>query len=254
MSNYEKNGWEREFLYYMPDLPLIGEWVDKFDVDDYMSWFQEININTIIWQIIIIAILIWYHKETKRFLEVLTDKIAGLIYASRKALIFDKEKTEKAIKEGAKKWKDEQPKTKNSKKSDLKKKLYDVLDKELEAYEYTLQPNKAFLEAFDEIERLLRDIHSKVMPASSQRTSYPPTIVIFYELVKKNFINSTTTDMFNVSLRLRNLIKHGGKPIKNSEEAKIYFKPLVIIKYEIDNAMVKILQREAKIRQQAAKF
>ncbi len=260
MSNYEKNGWEREFLYYMPDLPLIGEWADKFDVDDYMSWFQEININTTIWQLIIIAILIWYHKETKRFLEVLTDKIAGLIYASRDGMLFDNDR----IKLGTTKWKEERKvinektnstnnksksKTYKQSRNTLKESLDDILDKDIENYKDDLQkdPNGTFANAFNEMVLSLRALHSKVIPTPDQRFSLKPPQVIFYELVDAEIITSTITEMFNITLKLRNAITHGKKPLKTSDIGQIYLKAIWIFNCEINSAIEKHEAEKKKI-------
>ncbi len=75
MNYYEDNGWEREFLYHMPDLPFFGEWADNFDVDNYMDWFAPININTLIWQVVIVCFLWRFRKEIGKVVISIVAKI-----------------------------------------------------------------------------------------------------------------------------------------------------------------------------------
>ncbi len=232
MNYYEDNGWEREFLHHMPDLPFFGEWADNFNVDDYMDWFAPININTLIWQGLIIFLIFWFFKDIIRLVNAIIDKIPQINYFGLTGIGLSDE-TKKDVKEKS-----------------------PQLDKKLKTYENTVpkttkatkttkdrdttmkDPGIAFLRVFIDVEILLRELHLLVFNTKDSRYVRAKTLqTMFSELFRVDVLNKRFLNDFKSAVILRNKIVHGQELPYSLRTIDVYSKALLLLKDELDKSI-----------------
>ncbi len=206
----------------MPDLPLIGKWADNFNMDDYMDWFDKININTLIWQVIVVVFLWQFRKEIRKFVFLIIEKIPHIKYVGFTGVHLSEE-TKEFVEEKSKQ-----------------------LDKQLKPYKdaASKDPSITFLTIFIDVEVLLRKLHSLYFNDSVRHTSNPHYLV--NDLFAKGAFSRKLVNDFKIALTLRNKIVHGEKIPNEPYEIDLFSKTLLLLKDEITNV---IRREEAKKEQ-----
>ncbi len=251
MNYYEDNGWAWEFRHHMPDPLLLVEWADKFNMENYVSIFEQINPNTLIWQLIVVLLVYWFFNDIKEFLKAITDKITELTSVSRNRADFNN-KTQKFREDVQEVQEAASTKSKKSNNAETKKqtndmlwgKFLDTLDKKVKSYEDALQkdPNMVFLTLFIEMDNLLMELYTSAIPKEKQSPFKRSSFAIFNELIEaKIIILDTRIDsfmkVFNGVFNLQDLIMKDEKPLKVIDNARSYLRGLLITKYKIDEAI-----------------
>ncbi len=220
MNYYEDNGWAWEFRHHMPDTLLLVEWADKFNMENYVSIFEKTHPNTLIWQVIVVVIIIWFRKELMELVHALIKKIPELKSFGRTEFELSA-KVQKDVKEKS-----------------------PQLDKKLKSYENKVtkgakhpsaspkDPSAAFFRVFVDVEILLRELNSLVFyTVNSNRMK--PLRIILHELVRSEVINKRFLNDFRSAQELRNRIAHGQEILESPYRIELYSKVLLLLKDEL---------------------
>lgn len=197
-----------------------------FSINDYIDWFEKINLNTFVWQIIALIVIFSFQKQIRAFLQGLIDKIPQM--KSAPGFVFDdiSKETKDAVEQAS-----------------------DRLQEEIKAYEAVAEkdPNIVFLTIFIDIESKLSEIYSKYYDESKDISFIRPnTHSGIRNLVDRNVLDQRALAIFEDVRRIRNGIAHGEKPLKNTKEAMPYFEALLLLKDIVSEGHEKALQNKER--------
>ena len=206
----------------LSDFPAKVVESSSSNINNYIDWFEKIDLNTFVWQIIAVIIIFYFGKELKSLARGLIKKIPHLKSAG--PLEFDLSvQTKEEVKENS-----------------------DKLMEELKAYEILVDkdPNTVFLAIFIEIESVIKDICTEYYVGERDddlawlRASLRE---LLDGLVRNEVLDPKVIHIFNDISPLRNSIAHGGKPIKSLEKSRPYFEALLLLKETVSSGHEKVL-------------
>jgi len=183
------------------------------NINDYLGWFEKIDLNTLLWQLIIFFVFFYFRKEIKRFLLSLIEKVPQIKNVGNMEFHLS-ENTKKEI-------------AKNDK----------TISEEIENYISVINqdPNIAFLANYIEFNNNLVQLSEKTFPDSlSVQTR---TKKLLEKLVKNKVLPDDILYIFKDIYKLRNQISHGAKPFQNFKDAEPYLKTVFLLRRMILDAL-----------------
>lgn len=197
--------------------------VQSFSINDYIGWFEKINLNTLIWQLIALLVIFSFRAEIKSLLNGLIRKIPQL--KSVGAFEFElSQETEQALERDSAK-----------------------LQKEISAYQEVSKtdPNIVFLTIYIDMESALLELYSFAFPDDGSSFLQYRAKKLIENLVEGSFLGPDAKSIYDDIRPLRNRIAHGEKPLRDLEEAQPYLKALLLLKDKISDALKKIIKQSA---------
>lgn len=201
----------------MPNLdsPIISK--QGFDINAYIDWFEKISLNTMVWQLIVLFVLLSFRKELKQALTAIVSRIPQI--KSIAGLEFLSEETTGKISENEEK-----------------------LTKEVKPYmlDVSQDPNMVFLSNYINSERDLIDLYTKVFKLSGTAPLLDRTDKLIKELIGKEALNPSALSVYFDIRQTRNKIVHGQKVFSSFEEAENYLKAVILLKDMIKDGLEKV--------------
>ncbi len=188
-----------------------------FNINDYIDWFDKINLNVLIWQIIVIVIIFYFGKEIKMILKGLIDKIPHL--KSVAGVEFQlSEETKQEIAEKS-----------------------EVLNSEIAPYIVAIEQdiNLVFLNHFIEFERNLDKLYWEAFPNARDFMRESPEKMLD-NLVSGQRLDDKAISAYYDIRKIRNAIAHGKKVFTDVEDARPYLQTLFLLKEIVSGALLKI--------------
>ncbi len=238
MNYYEDNGWASEFRHHMPDTLLLGEWADKFNMENYVIMFEQINPNTLIWQVIVTVLLFWFSTEIKSFLIEIVKKIKYIkSFSPTKVEAYEETKETKKVRGIA---------TKPFEK--LAEDANEKLDERVDSYSSATRgdPDAIFLFMYIEVENLILKLYALIFPENDEYFNRRLPRTKFRKLVQKSVLNSESKRVFDAMSIFKKQISNGDKPLKKMANSQVFLKTLFLLKDELTD-VIKI--EEAKKEQ-----
>lgn len=205
----------------VPTLPIMPSdaavtSTQTFSINDYAGWFEKINLNTLVWQVIVILLLIIFVGEIKGFIRKLIDKIPQLESAGAFKFQLSQE-TIKVIEDSPQKLQDEVGAYREVTGSD---------------------PNIVFLTIYIDMESSLMELYSRIFKADGLGALLSRPHKIISDLVEKKILEPVVQGIHADIRPLRNEIAHGKKPLKNFDMAQPYLKTLLLLKEKVTAALI----------------
>lgn len=196
----------------------------SFSINDYIDWFEKVNINTLIWQIIALILLVSFRKEIKGMLSSLINKIPQLKSLGMAEFELSNETKEAVEKIPAK------------------------LLKEIQAYEVVADknPNIVFLTIFIDIESKIREICTNYYLNDDLAWLRASPTELIQGLIRNEILDQKAMPIFQDIRGVRNKIAHGEKPFRSIVEAQPYFEALILLKEIVYEGLEKVLSNKQK--------
>jgi hypothetical protein len=197
------------------DLPSI------ININDYLPWFEKINLNTFFWQIIVLVALFYFGKEIKSFLKGIISKLPQL--KSIAGAVFDLS-----------------PETKTELQENETR-----LEEEIRPYKTNISddPNMVFLSNYINSERDLMELYMKAFNIDDVGPILTRTDKLIKELVEKKALNPAALSIHHDIKHARNKIAHGAKPFSSFEDAENYLKASLLLKDMIKEGLDKVSKK-----------
>lgn len=189
------------------------------NINEYIIWFEKIDVNTIIWQAIVILVIFYFGNQLKALLGAFILKLPQMkSIAGAKFELALSDGTQKEIEENSNK-----------------------LTDEIESYEVVTQkdPNIVFWTIYIDTEGSLLELYSRNFPEEKGLFLQTRTHKLIRKLVEKEVLKPNVKNIFDDLLKLRNQIANGQKPLKNLDEAQPYLKAMLLFKDNIFDALLK---------------
>lgn len=178
--------------------------VNQHSLGDF--WFDKISANTLLWQLIVIFIFLYFRKEIKQLLTAIIAKIPDIRTIGNCA--FSKETTE-ALKENKGKMKEE-----------------------ILSYTEVVKQDPAivFLTHFIDFERTLRILYSLDHSDDQKRVSL---LQMLEQLAKEGTVEKRSVSIYRDIYGIRNKLVHGDCVFSGPEEANQYLEAILLLKDSI---------------------
>lgn len=194
----------------------------SLSINNYIDWFDKINLNTLLWQIIALIVLFYFGKEIKLLIKGIVSKIPHI--KSMVGIEFGlSDKTKAAVEH-----------------------IPDRLLKEIQEYEIIADkdPNIVFLTIFVDIEGKIRDICTNYYINDDLAWLRASPNELIQGLVRNEVLDKKALPVFQDVRALRNRIAHGEKPFANLAEAKPYFEAIILLRDIVQNGLTKVMQEK----------
>lgn len=191
-----------------------------FQINDYIDWFDKINLNTLFWQIIVLIVLAYFRKEIKFLLKEIVSKIPHI--KSMAGIEFGlSDETKEAV-----------------------ELIPDRLIKEIQEYEVIADkdPNIVFLTIYVDIESKMREICTNYYMNDDLAWLRASQNELIQGLVRNQVLDKKAWPIFQDVRPLRNRIAHGEKPFSGLEEAKPYFEAIILLRDLVQDGLKKVMK------------
>lgn len=180
-----------------------------------IDWFEKIDINLLIWQIIFVFIVWFLRIQIRDLFIALIKKIHKI--KSIGELKFD-EDTEQALHE-----------------HEIKSET--DIERDMESME--TEPDIAFLINFIDFERGLRDLYQIVTEKNKDIKEVKRIDAIIKVLIEYNYLDSTVDNVYRKIREVRNQVAHGQRVFSNYQESKKYLNAVTFVKDMTHDALEK---------------
>ena len=185
----------------------IAKSVDHLCLNDYLGWFEKINVNTLIWQLIAVTIFLYFGKEIKHLVAAVIDKIPQIKKFG--SVDFLSDETVSALNENKEKMKEE-----------------------IGSYAQVVKqdPNIVFLTHFIDFERTLRILYSLNHRDEGKRA---PILEMLRQLAKEGVVDARSVSIYRDIQGIRNKLVHGDYAFSSPDEASQYLEAVLLLKDSI---------------------
>lgn len=200
----------------LPKVESISTATQGVDVNAYIGWFEKINLNTLVWQLIFLVVLLSFHREIRALLVAIISKIPRIKAMAGVEFLSD----ETAVKIAE---------------NEL------TLSKQVKQYmaDVTQDPNIVFLSNYINSERDLIDLYMKAFKLSGGPI-LDRTDKIIKELVDGKFLKPSAINIYSDIRQARNKIAHGQKVFSSFDEAEKFLKAVILLNDMVKESLGKV--------------
>lgn len=180
-----------------------------------LPWFDKININTLVWQVIALIIIFYFGNTIKELLDKIVKKLLSIKKTPWAEFDDFSEETKETIGTNDKK-----------------------LKEEIEPYKIAIEqdPNLVFLNQFIEFEGALYKLWANNFPNAVDFMKPNPNKML-NDLIQSEKLDSQAISIYYDIRSARNKIVHGNKILTDTDEAKPYIQAVFLLKNLVISAL-----------------